>query len=88
VSLTKLVLAPFNLVVNESIYAKVVAYNLFGESVYSEPGNGASMQTVPDAPLSLINDDQITDASIIRFTWSEGVQNGASPVIDYQVYYD
>jgi len=46
------------------------------------------MQTVPDAPLSLINDDQITDASIIRFTWSEGIQNGASPVIDYQVYYD
>jgi hypothetical protein len=43
---------------------------------------------VPDAPVNLQNDAAVTDASKIKFTWSQGASNGGVPVIDYDVYYD
>ena len=29
-----------------------------------------------------------TSAYLIRFIWTEGIQNGGSKVIDYNIYYD
>ncbi len=47
------------------------------------------MQLVlPDAPISLANEDTTTSANKIKFTWSDGASNGGSKVIDYTVYYD
>jgi hypothetical protein len=43
---------------------------------------------VPDAPIDLTNDPSVTTESVIRFTWSEGLSNGGTPVIDYDVYYN
>ncbi len=36
----------------------------------------------------MINDASSTTAYLIRFTWNEGVSNGGSKVIDYDIYYD
>jgi hypothetical protein len=73
---------------DEEIYAKIVATNVYGDSDYSVPGNGATMQLIPDAPINLANDPTVTDASTIRFTWTEGLSNGGTAVIDFDVYYD
>jgi hypothetical protein len=43
---------------------------------------------VPDAPISLANDPTVTTDTVIRFTWTPGVSDGGSSVIDYSVYYD
>jgi hypothetical protein len=37
-----------------SIYAKVTAINLYGNSIESLEGNGAIILTNPDAPLSVM----------------------------------
>lgn len=45
--------APFNLVWGDSVHAKIVAVNIYGDSIDSEVGNGAIIITYPDAPLYL-----------------------------------
>ncbi len=35
-----------------------------------------------------MNDASISSAYLIRFTWTEGISNGGSKVIDYNIYYD
>jgi len=45
------------------VYAKVVAYNYYGDSLSeSNLGNGAIIVFVPDHPLALRNDPLITNA--------------------------
>ena len=61
--------APYSLILNEEIWAKVTATNFYGDSLVSEAGNGALMKLIPDAPVNLANDATTTDASQIRFTW-------------------
>jgi hypothetical protein len=46
-------------------------------------GSGAVIQSVPDAPISLLNDPTVTSDVVIRFSWSDGINNGGTPVIDY-----
>jgi hypothetical protein len=88
IPLTTLIVAPFSLELNESIYAKIVASNFYGDSSYSTAGNGALTKLVPDAPINLANDETITTDLTIRFTWSQGLSDGGVAVTDYQVYYD
>ena len=57
--------APFNLPWGSSIYAKVYASNLYGNSLVSTVGNGAIILTNPDAPVSLVNVASVTDVSKI-----------------------
>jgi hypothetical protein len=38
--------------------------------VYSDAGNGAVIQLVPDAPISIANDPAITSDILIRITWT------------------
>jgi hypothetical protein len=67
---------------------KVIAINVYGESDYSEIGEGAVIKLRPDAPINLENDPAITDAFSIAFTWIEGASDGGTPVIDFDIYYD
>lgn len=73
---------------DESIQVKVISQNVYGDSPYSDAGNGATIQKVPDAPVNLQNDPTTTDDTKVRFTWEEGPSNGSSVVLDYDVYYD
>ena len=72
----------------DSIYAKIVAVNIYGESQQSTAGNGALIQTIPDSPINLVNDASTSTGYLIKFTWTEGISNGGSKVIDYNIYYD
>ncbi len=80
--------SPYSLVKGDSIYVKIVSVNAYGDSVYSIAGNGAVIQSVPDSPVSLTNDPTTTTDTIIKFTWTDGISDGGSSVIDYAVMYD
>lgn len=43
---------------------------------------------MPDAPVSLANDAATTASGVVAITWTDGAFDGASPVIDYTVFYD
>lgn len=89
VSLTDtLIHAPFNLQLDESINVKIIAQNFYGDSDYSEVGSGALTKLVPDAPINLQNDAATTNAYTIAFTWTEGLSDGGTDVLDYDIYYD
>lgn len=87
VSSFSLIASPYNLLKDESVNVKVIAYNFYGDSVMSEAGNGAQIQLVPDAPVNLANDASITDAFKVGLTWSPGADDGGSAVIDYKLWY-
>jgi len=40
----------------DSIYAKVIAYNKYGDSQSSDAGNGAIIITYPDPPINLFEE--------------------------------
>jgi hypothetical protein len=42
---------------------------------------------VPDAPISLANNPSVTTASQIGLSWSQGSENGGTPVIDFNIQY-
>lgn len=59
---TALNTSPLNLLWGSSIYAKVIATNLKGNSPVSDSGNGAVILRAPDAPVGLANVPSITNA--------------------------
>lgn len=42
---------------------------------------------LPDAPLNLVEVPGLTTGYQVGLVWNDGVYDGASPVIDYQVSY-
>ena len=87
VSLTTLQAVPYSLVFDDDVQVKIVSINLYGESDQSLAGSGAKIQVVPDAPISLANNPLVTDATKIGLTWSQGVSNGGTVVLDYKLLY-
>jgi hypothetical protein len=87
IPLSTLRASPFNLVQGNSVFAKVIATNLYGDSLLSSAGNGALVQVVPNAPSSLANNAAVTTRSKIGITWTV-VNNGGSTIIDYRISYD
>jgi hypothetical protein len=79
---------PFSLVQDDEIIFKVSAANQYGESDPSDPAGGATVVLVPDAPLNLVNDPVCTNAFTICFWYEEGANDGSSPVLDFDIYYD
>ena len=88
VSLSNLIVPPYSLVMNEEVYAKIIAYNVYGDSPFSEPGNNGLVKLVPDAPVNLANDPTVTDDTRIKITWEDGPSDGGDAVLDYSIYYD
>lgn len=79
---------PFNLQWGYSIYAYVIAYNLYGDSAPSPVGNGAMILVIPDAPLNLEEVYADRTATTLGMQWVEGPADGGAPVLDYQITYD
>jgi hypothetical protein len=61
---------------------------LYGYSQESSVGNGAVILTYPDPPINLVETVSERSASSISFTWSNGVADGGTPVLDYRITYD
>jgi hypothetical protein len=57
-------------------------------SLYSTAGNGAIILTIPNPPLNLANNAQLTSGKIIALQWNTPSADGGTPVIDYRVSYD
>jgi hypothetical protein len=86
--LSILYVSPFSMVLGDHIYAKIIAINSYGDSFASEPGDGVAVVFLPDAPINLANNAAITSATTVGLTWSNGISNGGSVIIDYKVWYD
>jgi len=54
---------PFALAWGSDVYAKIIATNIYGDSLMSEAGNGARILTVPDSPVSFADVPSITNAN-------------------------
>lgn len=78
-------IASFNLDGGDSVYAKVVAVNVYGETAQSVEGNGAYYTRVPDIPISLAEDISQRTSTTDGLTWSDGVNNGGVSIIDYRI---
>lgn len=87
VLISDLIKAPFHHQWGASIYAKVTATNIIGDSVISLKGNDAIILTYPDLPTDLTNVPEITARTQVGLTWIEGSANGGSVVIDYKITY-
>lgn len=79
---------PFYLEWGSSVYVKVIATNIVGNSIESSEGNGAIIVTVPDSPINIANVPATTNGNQIGLTWSPGLVDGGSPLIDYRISYD
>lgn len=80
--------APYSLLQGDSIFAKVVAINYYGESIESDQGNGAIILLVPDSPINLQDNVDVTTAYVIGFTWEDGTSTGGQPILDYRILWD
>lgn len=69
IKLDTLIVAPYSLVLNEEIWAKVIATNVYGDSPFSAAGNVGLTKLIPDAPINLANNAAITDAAKIGLVW-------------------
>jgi len=77
--------SPYSLAWGSSIYVKVIATNLYGDSTESSEGNGAVITTSPDAPTSLVENTSQRTKSALGLTWSAGSSNGGATIIDYRI---
>lgn len=64
-----LVTSPYSLSLGDSVYAKVLAINYYGEGEQSTSGNGATAVLEPTKPLFLANNGAETSETKIGFTW-------------------
>jgi len=69
-----------------SIFAKITAVNIYGNSIESSGGNGAIILTNPDAPLTLQNVPQVTSGYQIGLSWVKGAAEGGTPVFEYRIW--
>jgi len=69
VPVTTLIAAPYSLAWGASVYAKVIATNIYGDSVESVEGNGAVITTNPDAPINLAEVQASKTKSTIGLSW-------------------
>lgn len=80
-------MTPYNLPWGSHVYAKVIAYNIYGDSMTSEAGFEAIILTVPNAPKDLSETTSARSENSITFTWNAGTANGGAPVLDYRISY-
>ena len=91
IPVTTLRASPFFLTDRASLYAKVIAFNIIGDSLTSDAGNDGLMPlsyTVPGVPTSLTRDDVNTSKTKVSFSWLAPVDNGGSVVLDYSIEWD
>lgn len=69
----------------QDITAKVLAYNLYGDSAVSLESTPLMLMTEPDAPVSLTENIAQRSFTKVTFTWLDGASFNGSPIIDYTI---
>jgi hypothetical protein len=78
---------PYSLEWGSSIFVKVIATNLYGDSQESDEGNGAIITTTPDQPTNLVEDYSQRTKSTLGLTWTAPSFTGGAIIDDYRVNY-
>lgn len=66
---------------------KVESRNVFGFSTTFSNEATIRAASLPDAPILLANNVGVTASGTIGLTWSAGLYDGGSPVLDYRISY-
>jgi hypothetical protein len=74
--------SPYNLPCDSSVRARVICYNQWGKSPWSEVGNKATIPCIPNSPP--LECEPLTKTSV-SLSWSEPVNYGGSPIISYEI---
>jgi hypothetical protein len=69
----------------QQVHAKIVAYNVYGDSADSDISNPTTLMTNPDAPVSLAENTSLRSFFDIAFVWNDGPSNMGSVIIDYEL---
>jgi hypothetical protein len=77
--------APFGLDWGASIFAKLVAINIYDDSLESAEANGALITTFPDPPTNLLEVYSERSKSTLGIEWTAPVFTGGVAVDDYQI---
>ena len=77
--------APFSLDWGDEVYAKVYAFNTYGNSLNSLEGNGAIITTTPDVPTDLEEVYAQRTKSTLGLAWVAPVFTGGAVIDDYRV---
>jgi hypothetical protein len=85
IPVTVLRVTPYSLEWGSSIYATVVASNIYGDSDTSVEGNGAMITTSPDAPTNFAEVFAQRTKSTLGLTWDSPIFTGGDVIIDYRV---
>ena len=51
------------MVLGDHIFATITAINFYGSSIESVPGDGAAIVFIPNAPINLVNNHLLTNAT-------------------------
>lgn len=79
--------APYSLDWGVGVYAKVIASNLYGDSLESSEGDGgAVITTTPDAPVNLAEDTFLRTKSTLGLTWNAASFTGGATITDFRIY--
>jgi hypothetical protein len=85
IPVTTLRTTPYSLEWGTSVYAKVIAINVYGNSLESAEGNGAVITTTPDAPINLAENVALRTKSTLALTWENAPFIGGADIIDYRI---
>lgn len=88
VPLTTLYVVPYSLLQGDEIWAKVTATNSYGISGESVPGNGDVVVFVPDPPINLRDNVDVTSAFVMGMFWDDPENDGGKSIIDYTISSD
>jgi hypothetical protein len=77
---------PYSLEWGASVWAKVIATNVYGDSLESAPANGAVITTNPDAPVQLQEVQEQRTKSTLGLTWTPAEFTGGALIEDYSIY--
>jgi hypothetical protein len=88
ISIASLMQAPFSHQWGATISAKVLAMNAYGNSLYSDLGNGAVIMTYADTPTNLIENYSQRAPTSLGLVWTAPATDGGASIFDYTVSYD
>lgn len=69
----------------QQVHSKIIAYNIYGDSVESDLSNPTTLMTNPNEPVSFIENTNLRSFFDIAFTWVDGASNMGSVIIDYEL---
>jgi hypothetical protein len=78
--------APFELAWGSEVWARVKAWNYYGNYGFSASGNGAVITTYPDAPTTLVERYADRDTYVLGLTWADAAFNGGAVIEDYRIW--